>query len=143
MGALEFKRGHEEKWNTVINLEIEPRWKILYNNNFESCIESSLRAFKYNILLRTLPTNKYLFICKLIETQACYFCEIATETMQHHFWYCPVVKNFIFGIFEKLKVLQDELKDIGAVELLLGGMNGQNKTSLNFLFTLIQKYIYM
>ena len=52
MGALEFKMGHEEKLKTATNLEIEqPRWKILHNN-FGSCIESSLRALKYNILLR-------------------------------------------------------------------------------------------
>ena len=80
---------------------------------------------------------------KLIETQACYFCEITTETIQHLFWYCPVVKNFIFGIFEKLEVSQEELKDIGPVEFLLGGMNGHNKTSLNCLFTLIQKYTFV
>ena len=119
IGALEFERGHEEKWKTAINLEIDqPRWKIFYNNTYESCIESSLRAFKYSILLGTLPTNEYLFKCKLIETQACYFCEITTESIQHLFWYCPVVKNFIFGIFEKLEVTQDELKDIGPVEFL-------------------------
>ena len=81
IGALEFERGHEEIWKMAINLEIDqPRWKILYNNNYQSCIESSLRAFKYSILLRTLPTNKYLFMCKLIETQAYYFCEITTNT---------------------------------------------------------------
>ena len=40
IGALEFERGHEEKWKMAINLEIDqPRWKILYNNNYESCIE--------------------------------------------------------------------------------------------------------
>ena len=144
IGALEFERGHEEKWKTAINLEIDqPRWKIFYNNNYESCIESSLRAFKYSILLRTLPTNKYLFKCKLIETQVCYFCEITTESIQHLFWYCPVVKNVIFGVYEKLEVTQDELKDIGLVEFLLGGMNGHNKTSLNCLFTLMQKYIFV
>ena len=111
IGALEFEEVMKKNGKRQLILEIDqPRWKILYNNNYESCIESSLRTFKYSILLRTLPTNKYLFMCKLIETQACYFCEITTETIQHLFWYCPVVKNFIFGIFEKLEVSQDELK---------------------------------
>ena len=58
MEALEFKRGHEEKWKTVINLKIEqPRWKISYDNNFERCIESSLRPSKYNITTNYI-TNK-------------------------------------------------------------------------------------
>ena len=79
----------------------------------------------------------------MIETQTCYFCEITTETIQRLFWYCPVVKNFIYGIFEKLEVSQDELKDVGPFEILLGGMNGHNKTSLNCLFTPMQKYIFV
>ena len=82
-------------------------------------------------------------MCKLIETQACYFCEITTETIQHLFWYCPVVKNFIYVIFEKLEVSQDDLKDVGPVKFLLGEMNGHNKTSLNCLLTLMKKYIFV
>ena len=74
-------------------------------------------AFKYNILLRTLPTNKYLFICKLIETQAYCFCEIITETIQH-----------LFGTVLLLKT-----SSLVALK--------NNKINLNCLF--MQKYIFV
>ena len=71
---VKINRGHETKWELVLDLEIEERkWKKIYSINFESCIESSLRAFQYSILLRTLPTNRHLSRCNLVNTDKCFF----------------------------------------------------------------------
>ena len=141
---VKINRGHETKWELVLDVEIEEhQWKKIYSINFESCIESSLRAFQYNILLRTLSTNRHLARCNLVNTDKCFFCQIHIETIEHLFWSCVVIRNFVFTIMDKINVPGEIKKEIGAVEFLLGYTSSSTYKNLNFLFTLIKKFVFM
>ena len=57
-----YNRGHEEKWAVILNKNLNTNmWSESYLNNFRCCVDSSMRAFQYSILLRTVPTNKFVF----------------------------------------------------------------------------------
>ena len=74
-------------WNKVLSLDI-PRteWQELFSMNFKATLESKLRAFQYKILTRTLVTNSWLFKCKIITSDLCYFCKLEPETIEHLFY---------------------------------------------------------
>ena len=44
-----------------------------------------MRAFLFCILLRTIHTNKYLFLCKLAASDKCYFYNENTESIEYVF----------------------------------------------------------
>ena len=100
-----FCRGHEEKWELLLADSCTAiEWETVYSNNFKCNTESSLRAFQYQIVLRTVPTNKFLFRCGLSNTDKCYFCEVNVDTIEHLFWHCPVVKTFWCKIKDELSM---------------------------------------
>ena len=137
-------RNHEAKWEKILEMNIEEKnWKKIYGVNFESCVELSLRAFQYSILLRTVPTNKYLVRCNLVNTDKCSFCQINTESIEHLFFYCPIVRNFIFAIVDKIDAPPDIKKGIDASDFLLGNVSGSLHNSMNYLYTLIKKFVFV
>ena len=102
-------------------------WEIIYTNNFKCILKSSLRAFQYQIILRKLPTNKFLFRCGLSTTDKCSFCEVNTETIEHQFWYCPLVKNFWFMLFEALGLPSEIKLELNGHNVLLCCCKGKTK----------------
>ena len=58
-------------------------------------------------------------------------------------WFCPVVRNFWFRIFEILNITQEAKQGLGAIDVLLGKVSGDYRDSLNFLFTLVKRYIFV
>ena len=81
-----YNRGHEIKWAETLGREIsESNWSKYYQNNFQSVIETSLRDFQYQILTRSIPTNRFLSKCKLVESDKCWYCKERVETVEHLF----------------------------------------------------------
>ena len=56
---------------------------------------SYLFYLHYRILTRIYPTNKLLFYMNIENSSNCSFCEVATETLSHVFWFCPKVQQFV------------------------------------------------
>ena len=138
-----YNRGHEIKWAEILGREIsESDWSKYYRNNFQSVIETSLRDFQYQILTRSIPTNRFLSKCKLTESDKCFYCKECVETVEHLFWYCPVVKTFWFNLFDVIFVNREISFNLDDAKVLLGGAENENKDVLNYLFTVVKKYIY-
>ncbi|KAH3892519.1 hypothetical protein DPMN_016637 [Dreissena polymorpha] len=55
---------------------------------YKATIESTLRKFQYKYIHRIIATNKYLFKCKLSNSNLCDFCGENIETIEHLFWEC-------------------------------------------------------
>ena len=57
--SINYSRGHEAKWANILETDIpEGDWSKLYLHNHLSMIKISLRDFQYQILTRTVPTNR-------------------------------------------------------------------------------------
>ena len=120
---------------------METVWPAFYKNNYQSVIETSLRSFQYQILTRTIPTNKFLARCNLANSDICWYCQENTETIEHLFWLCPVVKTFWFQLLDAIGAsteIRSSMKD----KLCSWGADGPNKDTLNFIFTVVKKYVY-
>ena len=138
-----FCRGHEAKWANILKIDIpESDWSKIYVNNKHSVIKTSLMSFQYQILTRTIPTNSFLVKCKLVDSDKCWFCKENTETIEHLFWYCPVVKTFWFRLLDKINASTDFRSNMVDKNVILGAVEGRNKDVLNFFFTVVKKYVY-
>ena len=86
-----FKSKSEEKWKIDFdNLS----WKHVYSMPFKCTIDSKLRIFQYKYLTRIIPTNTYLYKCKLASSNLCDFCNMHMETLKHMYWECSELQVF-------------------------------------------------
>ena len=65
--------------------------------------DSTLQWFQTRLIHRILPTNKYLKICKIKDTDLCTFSCGEVETLEHLFWECNIVNLFWNGLVTTLK----------------------------------------
>ena len=90
------------KWNTSYQ-------NINWTKSFILCYyttkDSTLQWFQTRLIHRILPTNKYLKMCKIKETDLCSFGCGGVETLEHLFWECNIVnlfwKEFVIKLKEK------------------------------------------
>ena len=102
-----------------------------------------MRSFQYQILLRSIPTNKYLNMCKIKDTDRCYFCESEAETIEHVFWLCPIVRAFWLSISDKLHDVFDIAPFLNKKTVLLGCTFTENDDLINHMFNIIKRYVYV
>ena len=81
----------EQKWEEQFQ---NIKWKIVYTTYIRSTISSKIRNFQYKFLTRILPTNKWLYKCKLVNSSLCDFCNMFTDSINHLFWECQHIQQF-------------------------------------------------
>ena len=96
-----------------------------------------MRAFQYQILLGTIPIQKFLAKCKLVDSDKCWFCKESVETIEHSFWFCPIVKTFCLQILDAIQVGVD-IREHQSYKFIFGRV----QQVMNHLFTLVKKYMY-
>ncbi|KAH3884905.1 hypothetical protein DPMN_008891 [Dreissena polymorpha] len=74
----------QNKWQVLFG-ENELNWKHIFTMPYKATIESTLRNFQYKYIHRIIATNKYLFKCKLSNSNLCDFCSENIETIEHLF----------------------------------------------------------
>jgi hypothetical protein len=79
------------KWNSQYN---DLNWNIIFGLSYRTTADTRLRWFQTRLLHRILPTNKYLFMCKLVDSPLCTFCNLEQDSLSHLFWSCPEVNAF-------------------------------------------------
>ena len=133
----------EVKWEHLFpNLINDIPWKTIYMQTYKITIDTSLRSFNYKFLLRIIPTNKYLYKCKIKPTNLCDFCNMEIETIEHLFWDC-----------QKTQLLWNELNNfiasksmntvITKQEAFLGiHVIGKYSLICNFLILLMKFYVF-
>ncbi|WP_419627691.1 hypothetical protein, partial [Thiolapillus sp.] len=90
------------KWNKIYNSPLN--WKKIFTKTRKTTLDTQLRWFQLRILHRILPTNKYLCMCRIVESACCSFCKQEEETISHLFWHCDIVQVF----WAKLKTALNE-----------------------------------
>ena len=137
------QRSHEAKWCQILQCQHDSfPWSDYYSLNFQCTIDSKMRAFQYKVLLRIIPTNKYLKVCKIVENDSGYFCHSEVETIEHLFFLCPIVKELWGKLAEKMKLYLDITHLLKLQNVLLGCLQIEHKMCLNHIFNIVKKYIF-
>ena len=141
---VQIYRSHITKWQTILQEEIDNEmWQAFYSVNFACTIESKMRAFQYRILMRIIPTNKYLKLVGIKESDKCYFCEIQEETIEHLFWYCPKIQKFWEDIAQCLDPFIGLRNVLNAKTVLLGYIDKYKNKIINHIINIIKRTIYI
>ena len=80
-----------QKWNKLFD---NLNWKKVCSQNYKSLKWHTTSLFQMWLLQRILPTGKYLFLRKIIDSPLCSFCKQEEETIAHLFWGCTVIQSF-------------------------------------------------
>ena len=134
------EKSNETKWEENIQKHID--WKKIYQLPYKSTLDVTLRNFQYKFLHRIIPTNTFLFKCKLSDTNLCDFCHNSIENIDHLFWECTKIQTI-------LSMLHTWLNSIGIMfnlskEILFFGELKINLHSnmINFILILMKYYIF-
>ena len=133
------KNKNESKWEETMQKPIN--WKKVYQLPFKSTVDVTLRNFQYKFLHRIIPTNKFLYKCKLSNTNLCDFCSSSVENIDHIFWECTIIQNILSELHMWLNsngIIFNLSKEI----LFFGELNvNPYKDIINFILILIKYYI--
>jgi len=126
----------ENKWEIILNQNIHiDEWKDIYTNTFKITQDTKQRILQYKIIHRIIPLNDWLFKCNLSNTKNCCFCSINTETIEHFFYECTIIKNIWFKLADLLNTTPFTLRDI-----LLGDPNIES--SVRHIILIAKEHIY-
>jgi len=133
----------KQKWGDIGIMVEDEEWKKLYNLPYISTMEAKLQSFQYQIMKRSLVTNRFLYLCKIKDTNACYFCNRSVETVEHLLFDWNVVKNFWYSVANALPRSLNCRQYLNRKDVLLGRYYDSNNRLLNHLFILCKRYIYI
>lgn len=90
-----------QKWNTKTEANLD--WGKIFRKCKTITKDERLRWFQIRLLHRILPTNKFLHMCRIVDSSECTFCNQEEETICHLFWDCHVTQKFWADLFGLLK----------------------------------------
>jgi len=139
----ENKTKQQQTWESIMtsyNYTID--WKNTYQIPFKATIDNNLRNFQYKILQRTLPTNSYLYKCKLTPSNLCSFCASYKESLIHILYECNIVQP-IWRDLEHYLASKDIYIDLNVLDIVFGTQKGgANSMVINYILILMKSYIY-
>jgi len=132
------------KWNTTLT-EDNIDWKYMYMKPIKLTNETKLRAFQFNFFNRIVPSNSFLYKCKLASSSLCDFCNSIPDSLQHMFWECQHIQhfwtNFTSQILAPLKTTKYvNLKNIVWCNIL--EERDTNSWIVNYLMLLAKYFIF-
>ena len=117
-------------------------WKDIYTLPLTTVYDASWKTSQYKLLYRIIPTNKYIYRCKIKESNLCDFCHCNIETIEHLFWVFATVPNLWNQLvnFIRTKVTSFTLKK----HIVIFGIlpHTIQNSWLNYLFILMQYFIF-
>ena len=96
-----------------------------------------MHNFYFNFLHRNIATNKFLLMCKLVESSLCNFCNMEIDSIEHIFWSCQQTQIFWNELFKWLNVIGIDI----AQEMYLTFFHSKNKV-LTYILLFAKFYIY-
>ena len=107
--------------------------------------DTQLKWFQTRLLHRLLPTQKYLYLCKLVDSPICNFCKEEEQSIPHMLYDCPIIYKF-WTDFHQLMRVQFQVCNNFTLdkELVLLGTKQNIKTDpvINFILLFAKFYIY-
>ena len=123
-------------------MDIVTDTKDIFHKIFKTTNDTCLRRFQYKQLYRLMPTDRFLFQRKLMDSPYCAFCKDDEETILHMFWNCPKVQDYWLEVQGWLhKYFQHCTNDTFSKELIILGVRANLVTDrIIDLCILIAKY---
>ncbi len=119
--------------------------KPYYSAQYEALSrDTSLRALQFKIMHRIVATNRLLFKIKISPYDLCSFCFTFSETIEHIFWECTIVKNIWFQITTELD-LENKIPNfkLGPKLTILGYVEKNcHQIALNIFLAIVRQYIF-
>ena len=106
---------------------------------FKQICSTKLQWFQVSIIHRLLPTKKYLYDIKAVDSPNCYFC-CQEETIPHMLWSCPETFSLIQQLNQRLSATNTYTNN---VEKLFIFNIGKNIEEANQHYHLINKILYL
>ena len=94
-------------------------WKHIYRTNTKITKEPYFQSFNYKILNRITNCNHNLYKWGLSNSNVCAYCPMV-DTIEHHFFECPTVKEMWKKLANWLKNNHDTIHNYKLCEVLLG-----------------------
>ena len=100
----------------MLNIK-EANWEFVYILSNDCTLDNALKMFQYKLYI---PTNTFLYKCRLVETELRAFCGETGETIMHLFCDCNIVNNIWLKIYEQLQIRCGGLAVLSGRGILLG-----------------------
>ena len=126
------------KWSETINIS-ENSWSLYCSIPFRCTSDVQMRWFQYRLINIIIPTNKYLMIINVSDSNRCTFCDVEVETIQHLFYDCHFTNQlwrYLHNIFHS-KDIRVDLQDVRTV--LFGG---DFSRELKLIIVLVKYFIF-
>ncbi len=141
--VCEFPHSPVNKWEEELNNYFPiAHWQSLFQNIYITVKSAKLRYFQFQVLHRTLVTNRKLKLWNIKDSDRCSFCEIETETISHLLYDCLHIKIFWYRAkkWASEKLGNQFNPNISKTDFLLGS-SGDNRL-LNLICLVAKQYIY-
>ena len=132
-----------EKWAKIEPIQFEV--KTVFTKIFSTTSDPKLRWFQFRLLYRLIPTQRFLYLRKIINSPICNLCFIENQTIEHLFWECPMANRFWteFNIWMKNNFSHCLNLSLSKRLILLGWDEKIDTDKVFDLFILLAKfYIY-
>ena len=90
-----------QNWSHALNMHIGTR--TVFRHIIKTTQDTHLRCFQFRLIYRILPSQRFWFLIKIVNSATCTLCEVDEGTLQHMFWDCiktQVRKNTVAGGFK-------------------------------------------
>ena len=126
-----------DRLKNLYNIEPE-EVNILFNLPARITIDSRLRITQYKIMNNLVATNAWLVRIGKQDDASCTFCNDASETIEHLFYYCPTVTRFWNAVFSQFNTMSfDPLPFKTREKILFGVTQPRNQHILLFNFIIL------
>jgi len=134
----------ENKWSNILGTELsETECKNMYKIPIAVTTANKLRSFQYQILKRSLVTNKFLHMCKIKDNDLCYFCNQACETIDHLLFDCYKIQLFWKDLINVFGQCLELHRYVHKKAVIIGVQGTETDVIVNFLLITVKRYIYV
>jgi hypothetical protein len=130
------------KWNSIFD---NLNWDKIFYLCHKTTVDCQLKWFQLRLIYRALPTNRYLFLRKIVQSANCSFCTDEEESINHLMWRCQYVSKFWQDLQDLLIINCSHANNFRFSEVLvLFGVQDNIYTdkAMDFIILLAKLYIY-
>ena len=117
-------------------------WKRIYSLPYKCTLDTSLHWLQYRILHRILATNTLPFKMNIVQSDICSFCGTERETLEHLFYDCYIVKEFLSDICQWFSENLNLPLTIDKKTILFGLPLKKTNKIFNWVLLQCKKFIY-